>query len=100
MGMVRLLCLCLALTACASPSPRFMGAERSDVVVDGMRFAVFRRGSEVEVFRLGPGAIPRQRDVFTNAITAITQVTGCDVRPKSMTGDAALVRASLDCPAA
>ena len=95
--MIRLAALLLMLTACASPSPRFMGGERTEITIEGMAFTVFRRGSEVEVYRTGFAVLPRQRDVFTRAITAIETATGCRVRPRSMTGDAALVRASIDC---
>ncbi|MEL6643078.1 MAG: hypothetical protein AAFQ79_04025 [Pseudomonadota bacterium] len=96
--MLRLGLFLMMLTACASPSPRFIGAERSQMTVDGMTFTVFRRGSEVEVYRTGVTLLPRQRDVFTGAITAIEATTGCRVRPRSMTGDSALIRASIDCP--
>lgn len=96
--MLRLGILLLTLSACASPSPRFIGAERSEISVEEMTFTVFRRGSEVEVYRTGFAPLPRQRDVFTGAITAIEAATQCSVRPRSMTGDAALIRASIDCP--
>lgn len=98
--MFRFCLICLLLAACASPSPRFMGATRTEVTVNDMQFTVFQRASEVEVYRTGLRSVPRQRDVFGNAIVAIEQATGCPLRPKSMTGDAALIRASVDCPAA
>lgn len=96
--MVRFIVLCLCLAACASPSPRFQGATPTRVSVAGMDFAVFRSGAEVEAIRTNAMPVPRQRDVFRNAIAAIEQATGCTLRPRSMTGDAAIIRAAVDCP--
>lgn len=88
----------LIVLGCTSPSPRFAGAARQEVTVEGSRFIVFRLGDEVEVHRVSPEFLPRQRDVFIRGLTAIEAVTGCPVRPRSLTGDQAILRASIDCP--
>ncbi len=88
----------LVLAGCTSPSPRFAGTARQEVSVEGSRFIVFHRGDEVEVHRVSPEFLPRQRDVFLRAIMAIETVTGCALRPRSLTGDQAILRASVDCP--
>lgn len=92
------LVLVFGLAACASPSPRFIGAASKEIEVAGSRFTVFRRGDEVEAFRTSREWLPRQSEVFMRAEAAIRAATGCDVRPNSMTGDQAIVRAELDCP--
>ena len=85
------------LGACASPSPRFLGADRHDVVVEGSRFAVFHRADEVEVYRLSKEFLPRESAILLRAVQAIEMSTGCSVRPRSMSGDQALITAEVDC---
>jgi hypothetical protein len=87
----------LTLACCTSASPRFLGAARDEVSVEGSRFIVFRRASEVEVHRVSTEWRPRESVVLAKAIIAIETSTGCRVRPGSMTGDPAIIRASLDC---
>lgn len=89
--------LALALSACASPSPRMMAGEHHKTVVSGTAFTVFRKGDEVEVYRTTPEMLPRLSDVFAKAEIAIRQTTGCAVRNGSLVGDAALMTAILDC---
>lgn len=87
----------LAIAGCASPSPRMSAAERQDVVVDGSAFTVFRVGDAVEVYRTSAQFMPHLSVVVANAEKAIGQATGCKVREGSMIGDAALLKATLDC---
>lgn len=89
--------LALALSACASPSPRMMSGEHHEIVVSGTAFTVFRKGDEVEVYRTTPEFLPHLSEVFAKAEVAIRQATGCRVRDGSLTGDAALMTALLDC---
>lgn len=86
-----------ALSACALPSPRYIGTEAREVSVGGMTFRVYRRADEVEVHRSG-GGLPRKSAVFLGALEAIETATGCPVRPRSMAGDQAIVTARIDCP--
>lgn len=92
------LLIAVLISACASPSPRFFGAERRDVTVEGSRFAVFQRADEVEVHRISREFLPKESTVLTRAIRAIEQATGCPVRPRSMKGDQAVITAEIDCP--
>ena len=84
------------LAACGTPSPRFMGSEVATVETGGMRFRVFRRADEVEIYRFG-GGIPKQSAVYLGAIVAVEEATGCPVRPRSMKGDQAVITAEIDC---
>ncbi len=93
---MRPLALVLMLAACAGPAPRFVGAERHEVTANGLRYVVWRRADAVEVHRLGPG-LPRTRDVWLGAITAIQIATGCPLRPRSLVGDGAVLTGRIDC---
>ncbi len=85
------------LTACDSPSPAFMHAEKTVVEIDGSRFSVHRRGDRVEVYRVSPEWLPRLSEVLARARRAIEQATGCPVADGSLSGDHALIRAELNC---
>ncbi|WP_281840849.1 hypothetical protein [Sinisalibacter aestuarii] len=74
-----------------------MGGERQTVIVEGTGFTVHRKGSAVEVYRTTPELMPRLSVVFARAETAIRQATGCAVVPGTLVGDAALMKAALDC---
>ncbi len=83
--------------ACDSPSPRFSGADRREVTVGGSRFAVYRRGGEAEAVRTSTELRPGRRETVLKGLVAIEAATGCAVRPRRWDGDAAIVRAALDC---
>lgn len=93
--------LFLALAGCASPSVDFMGAERRDVTVDGMRFAVFRRDTEAQIIRLDGVSRAKRGDLPLQMDQAAEDATGCDVIPASMTTQAhaasAVARVDLRC---
>lgn len=93
--------LLLLLSACASPAPGFMGAERQDVTLGGVRFAVFRRDSEAEVIRLGYLTRKERAAVPELMMQAAAQATGCTAIPNSMVtkipGDTGEARISLRC---
>jgi hypothetical protein len=74
-----------------------MQAERLEAEVEGSRFTIWRQGESVEVYRTSPEMLPRLSEVFAKAEVAIRQVTGCAVATGSMVGDAALMKAELDC---
>lgn len=93
--------LILLLSACASPAPGFMGAQRHDVTLDGIRFAVFQRESEAEVIRLGYLTRKARAEVPGLMMQAAAQATGCTAIPNSMVtkipGDTGEARISLRC---
>jgi hypothetical protein len=74
-----------------------MSGERQKVEVSGTAFTVYRKGDAVEVYRTTPEFMPRMSEVFARAEQAIEQATGCAVKDGSLVGDAALMRAVLDC---
>ncbi len=86
-----------ALGACDSPSPAFMGAEKTAVEIDGSRFVVHRRENRVEVYRVSHEVLPRASEVLARAELAIRQATGCPIRKNSLKGDQALMKATLAC---
>lgn len=91
----------LLLTACASPAPGFMGAERHDITLNGIRFAVFQHDSEAEVIRLGYLTRKQRAAVPELMMQAAAQATGCTAIPNSMVtkipGDTGEARISLHC---
>lgn len=96
--MFRILPVAFLLVACATPSPRFLGTQPVHTTGAGHEFAVYRNGSHVQALRTDRAWGVRQRDVFLGATAAIEAATGCSLRPNSMTGDAAIVEARVDCP--
>lgn len=88
----------VVLSACDSPSPRFMDAERREISVQGATFSVYRVGDTVEVIRTSTEYLPRLSEVMSKAAIAIHQATGCPMKAGTMQGDTALIQARLDCP--
>ena len=87
------------LAACgASPAPEFMGATRTDIVVDGRGYSVFQKGERVEVIRQGYAKRGDHQNIRATMIGLIPQVTGCKLRESTLTGDSGEMRGSLDCP--
>ena len=94
---MRALAALLALTACASPSPQFMDATRSDVVVEGRSFAVFRDGNRAQVIRLGY-ASPQERPAIPDQmLRAVALATGCTPVASSFQGDSGERRGRITC---
>jgi hypothetical protein len=90
----------LFLAACgASPAPEFMGAKRTDVMLNGRNYTVFQKGERVEVIRLGYAKRGEHQDIRATMIEMIPRVTGCRLRDSTLTGDSGEMRGSLDCPA-
>jgi hypothetical protein len=71
------------------------GANSAQVQVGGMTFGVHYRGTEAEVLRLDTRWRPSFAEVSANARIAVQQVTGC--RVADITGDPAILKATLDC---
>jgi hypothetical protein len=98
---MRTVALTLLLAACASPAPEFFGATRSEITLQGIRFVVLRKGDRAEVIRMGYLSRDERRPVPALMERAVTQATGCAVRPGSvrtgLPGDTGEARMSLDC---
>lgn len=74
-----------------------MGAAHRTVTVDGSTFGVHWSGSEAEVYRTSTEFMPRLSVTMAKAERAIVQASGCTVVPGTMVGDAALMKAEIDC---
>lgn len=92
-----LLIVLLAATGCDSTTPRYMGVARGEITIAGSDFVVFRRGLEVEAYRVSREDRPSEQGVLLRAGFAMEALTGCEIAPGSMTGDQAIVRATLKC---
>jgi hypothetical protein len=101
--MIRCLPLILfVLTACASPSPEFLGASAQAVVLDGREYRVFLRrdGAQArgQVIRMGLAGGADHRPIIAAMTAAAERVSGCAAVPGSVTGDSGVQNLRLICP--
>lgn len=93
--------LLLLLAGCASPSVEYFSAQRHDLQVEGIDFAVFVKADAAEVIRLGYLTRAQRRPVPDLMRQAAEQASGCLVIPDSMKtrlpGDTGEARFHLDC---
>jgi hypothetical protein len=98
---MRYLVLLLSLCACATPSPRMMGAVRHHVRLQGIDFVVFHRDDRAEVVRTSFIVRPSPREISALMAQAAAQATGCEVIAFSgktlVPGDTGVARFDLDC---
>ena len=95
---MRALAALLLLTACtASPAPRFFDAQRSDVVVEGRSYAVFRQGNRAQVIRLGYATPAQRKDIPEQMLRAVALATGCTPVATSFQGDSGERRGRITC---
>lgn len=94
---MRFVALALLLAGCATPAPQFLGAEGRTVHAAGRDFTLFRKGNEVQIIRHGM-ASPAERARLLGVMPAVIEAdTGCKVLPKSLNGDAGVIRARIRC---
>lgn len=93
----RLLPALALLCACASPSPQFFGASRSDVTIDGRSFTVFREDTRVQVIRHGYARAAARPDIPEQMLRAVAQATGCTPIESSFQGDSGERRGRIRC---
>jgi len=87
----------LLLAACASPSPPFFDAQRSDVVIDGRSYTVFREGNRAQVIRLGYATPAQRKDIPAQMLRAVALATGCTPVASSFQGDSGERRGRITC---
>jgi hypothetical protein len=87
----------VALAGCGGPGPAFRGAPVTRVGFGEHMFDIRVKGRRAEAVRVSPGWAPRLAAVGPQAVFAIEQVSGC--RVDRLTGDQAMMRATLDCGA-
>lgn len=83
--------------ACSGPGVQMSGVPGRKITVQGSDFTVYIRGERAQAVRTGFEFPARISDIFPKAAIAIEQISGCSVRASGMSGDAALIRAKLDC---
>lgn len=94
---MRPLATLLLLAACASPAPQFFDARRSDVVVEGRSYTVFREGNRAQVIRLGYATPSQRKDIPAQMMRAVALATGCTPVPESFQGDSGERRGRITC---
>lgn len=92
-----LFALFLAFAACASPSPEFFGASKTEVTVDGRAFTVFRQENRVQVIRHGYAGMAERRAIPEQMLRAVEQATGCKAVAESLQGDSGERRGRIAC---
>ncbi|WP_415234280.1 hypothetical protein [Pseudorhodobacter sp.] len=98
-GMMKIIALFLALAACAAqPAPQMWGAKRHDVTRDGRQYALFQKGNQVEIIRLGWAAHGEHQAIRATMIEIIQQVTACRLVERTLQGDSGEMRARVACP--
>ena len=89
--------ICLLVAACGTATPGFMGAPVTRAEVGGMTFDIRLRADLAEAQRRNVQLGVKWADVAPRAGLAIEQVSGCKVKPGTITGDPAVIFAQLDC---
>lgn len=102
MRLLRAICTLLSvlgLLACDVPSPTssLAGTKAQMVDIQGDTFSVRISGSTDRAVRTNFNLRAKQETILPKAGLAIEQVSGCRVRPRSLSGDVAQIDASLDC---
>jgi len=87
----------LITAACNGPSPRLIGTPGQEVQVGGATFIVYIKDDQAEAVRTNFEFPANVRSVFPRALEAMEQVPGCTALRETATGDAALIKADLDC---
>jgi hypothetical protein len=100
------LAILLFLAACgAQPAPQYFGAERHEMVLEGIKFVVFLRDDSAEVIRLGYLSRQERDRVPQLMVQAAEAASGCKVsgadsglyRSPSLAGDTGEARLRLKC---
>lgn len=89
--------LTVFLFGCATPSPAFLGQERSVLEIDGAKYSVFISGLKAESIRQGSVNGLSEAERQQNHISAIEQVAHCSVVPGSISFDVSVFRSDLVC---
>ena len=87
----------LMLAGCNTPPLGFAGVAATRVTVEQSTFDVRIKDDRANAIRLNREFAPNLAAVAPRAGQAMMQVSGCDIVPGSMTGDASVVTARLTC---
>ena len=102
---LRAICVCMGLfglSGCAvdTPALAFSDSHTQVVKIGGNTFRVFTEiyGDGIEVHRTNFVFPPPSRSLIAQqAMRAMVQASGCDVKRGSLVGDQALIKAALTC---
>lgn len=97
MGRVLSCVLVLALAACASPSPRFMGRPATEVAQGPYRFVLYSTGTEVQGIRVDFGRPASRTGFEAEFVAAVERGLGCLADPSSIRGDLVVLTADVQC---
>lgn len=95
---MRLILVCLCLTACNTPSMDFRGITATTVTVGPSTFDVRQNGDRVELIRTSPELVRNLRQIAPRAAAAVQLATGCALQASTLRGEATLMQGRIDCP--
>ena len=94
---VRAAALLGLVAACSSPSPGFLGAERTSVTVEGWEIDVYRKGEEAQAIRMTYDRAADGHLMARRGLIAVALVTGCQKLRALGEGDPAIVTVRIGC---
>ena len=86
-----------SLSACNTPSPEYLGVEPKTVEQGAYTFKIYQKGTSVQALRTNYGLPSSQADLETAFRIAVGEATGCTVLSRSVSGDAAILNAQIEC---
>lgn len=95
-----LICLWLLAACGAQPTPAMFGAARQDHRLEGRDYVLYRKGTAVEVIRLGAAARGEHQAIRAQMVKLIKEIPDCDLIETSLRGDSGEMRGRLRCNAA
>ena len=91
------LILCALISACDTPSLEFNGISPVATEILGDKILVYHKGTRAQAVRTNTRRKSQRDGAMERLIEAISNVTKCEVRERSVRGDAVLISASLKC---
>ncbi len=95
--MFRLLSICFALSACASPALEFKGGQKSTLSVDGDEITVFYTDNRAQAVRTNFRTKTQQKGATARLRFAIEKVTNCVVDTATIEGSVSIIAADIKC---
>lgn len=89
----------LVLLGCDSTTPAVALWQKATETEGGMTFGLHwdRLEGRAEAYRTSKHFMPRLSEVSRNAVIALERASGCKVRPGTVEGDVAILKARIDC---
>lgn len=87
----------LALSACSSASPYYIGVKPYHTRVDGWSIDVYHLEHKAQAIRLNVKFVPSEAEMARRSLVAIESTTGCSVVAGTLDGDNSVMNARVRC---